>query len=757
MTLRLTDKEAVVLARVAMPDLKPGQHAYRFAPAYSGGWLEVDSYPVPVVVNIDTVSLESGMNCLLNHQLDKPIGGIVKARKVDKGGLKAIEATAVIGNTPASKEFFDLESAEITFRPSIGLYRTNRFRETQYKHGETFQANGRTFTGPGILIDHGIISEISQVILGGDLEAKAALIAQIRSKKTMTFDEWLLAEKEMSPEDFAALPEEEQAALQAEYDALDASAKPIKAEVDGFTDDEAFYTWLATKEITPEQYQAMDDNAKAALQEEYMAAQASVKEPTVQAKSKTQPKPAPAVTNENIPALQAMFGKNETFLREAISKNWNPVTANKIYEARMNSNKQKEALTAQVKTGRNVATQNVNDVFLAGFARTFGLSDENIIKKLFKGDQSRAEPALKASAKQFTQGCYYSDLCLEALGSKERRLNTSLYRAAMQQSLEYRNRGMYNPALKASIGFSTIDAAAIIERVHQSFLEQEYENVEFVAERIGRIKEVQDFTKIETYTPTLLGRINRITESGEIPNLSFTIEKQEAKAEPYGGILGVPEQFYINDDLGWFNNLMSRIAKEAAYSYEYDFFLFLRRMMSGLVNASDGTAFFSAGHGNVLNGAGSSFSTLGLQNAEMAFMTARNRNGAYVMVNAQNLIIPPALKPAATLIYESDRITAPNTEGDRQIYGGKYAPIWSPLLGSANSSEGGLASNTAWLLTAAPNVLSFIDILNVRGFRAPIVESSTMDLAVWGTKFRVIYAYGFAAGDTRAAVLSLGT
>ncbi|MCL2622765.1 MAG: hypothetical protein FWD31_03770 [Planctomycetaceae bacterium] len=194
--IRFTDKMALQ-ARIALPELKDGQHAYKFIPAYSGGVLEVDSYPLPVVVNIETVELEAGMNCLLDHQLDKPLGGIVKAKKSNRGGIWSVEATAVIGNTPASREFFALESAGVTQRPSIGLYRTNRFKETQYKHGESFQANGRTFTGPAILIDHGIISEISQVIIGGDIEAKAALIAQVRSKNTMSFSEWLLQEKSM--------------------------------------------------------------------------------------------------------------------------------------------------------------------------------------------------------------------------------------------------------------------------------------------------------------------------------------------------------------------------------------------------------------------------------------------------------------------------------------------------------------------------------------------------------------------------------
>lgn len=757
--LFLIDQEAVIEARIATPDLKPGQHAYRLAPAYSGGDLEVDSYPVPVVVNIDTVEIEEGMNCLLNHNFDAPLGGITNIKKTNKNGRQSINAVAVIGNTEASKKFFELESANITFRPSIGLYRTHRFKETKYEPGETFQANGREFVGPRILIDYGIISEISKVIIGGDLEAKSVLIAQISGGKDMNFEEWLQSEKNMTVEEFNALSEEEQSAIKAEFEEKQGGEPAVEANLDGFVEDEDFYNWLNNdqgKEITIEDYQALDEDSKLELQAEYIASQNGAEPVATAGLKKSLVKVSASDESGRVVALNAMFGASPSFLRKAVANGWSPQTANRIFEAKKNKFQQKKVLGAAVKTGINTSRENRGDVLLAAFGRTFGLSEDMIDKKLFQGDKSRCEPALKAAMSQFKQGCYYSDICLEAIGSRDRRFTDEHFQAAMYKSRENRLKMMANPALQASLGFSTIDASAIIDRVHQAYVEQTYELQEFVADMISKTVEVDDFTKIESYRPTLLGRIQRMADSGEIKNLSFTIEKTEAQAAPMAGILSVPEIHYINDDLGLFNDLMSQIATNAAIAYEDDFFRFLREMMSGLVMAADGNAFFSAARGNILFGASSSFSTTGLRGAIKAFKSARDKNGAPVLSVPKNLIVPAALEYDAMVIYESTRTNMVNAEGDAQPYGGRFAPLSSPFLGSDNAGDTGLTSDKAWLLTADPNAIPFVKNLKVRGFSTPRVESSTMDLAVWGTKMRVIFPYGRTVGDTRGAVLSLG-
>ncbi|MCL2622766.1 MAG: Mu-like prophage major head subunit gpT family protein [Planctomycetaceae bacterium] len=520
-------------------------------------------------------------------------------------------------------------------------------------------------------------------------------------------------------------------------------------------DDEAFYAWLTTKEITPEDYQAMDDAGKTALQEEYLAMQASSKS-VVQAAIKTA-----ELSKENqteivrIRALEAGFKHSPEFLAEALDKKWSFNTARKILTARLKSTNQQKALNAQVKTGKPMKEEMKGDVFLAGFGREFGLTDKNIVDKLFYGQKHRAEPALEAAARQFRQGCGYAELFLSSINSHDRKLDSYHMEQSHEQSRQNRLKSK-NPALTASLGFSTIDAQAIIDHVHQTYVEQQYELAEFTAENIGTIREVSDFTKIEMFKPTLLGRIKQIADSGEIPHMSFTIEARTAQSKPLGGILAVPETYYINDDIGLFKDTMNMLAQEAAIAYENDFFEYLRLMMNNTIMAADGQSFFSTARNNYLTGAQSSFSTLGLSNARLQFSKMKNKNDAPILVNPTNLIVPPALEPKAQLIFQSNRTNEGGNEGEAQIYGGKYNPITSPFLGTGMTGNPGMISDTAWLLTAAQNALALIYILKVRGFGSPRLESSTMDISVWGTKYRVLFPYGFAVGDPNAAVLSTG-
>lgn len=578
----------------------------------------------------------------------------------------------------------------------------------------------------------------------------------------MTFEEFLKSTKEMSQADFDGLSQEEQDAIRAEFDALE-DEPAIEADGDSFVDDEAFYAWLASQDVTVEQYTEMSDDEKAALQAEYAASgQASSPVVTANLGKPTRKRAAPvsnSAESTRIVALQAMFGQHPDFLRDAIAKGWSTNNANAIFKARKGKQTMKrKALQANIGVGqsRGGIGRNQSDIMTAAFAKTFGLTEDNICKKMFNGDKTRTDAALTAAAGQFRMGCGYSDLILTALDSRDRKLTSDHLKAVAYQSSQNAVNRILKPALQASLGFSTVDATAIIDFTHQAFVEQEYESVEFIADTIAKVVEVEDTTKLEMYRSTILGRLQEIANSGEIKNLSFTVEKTEAHAKPMGGVFSLSEEYILNDSIGIFNGLMSDIAINAAQSYEDDVLAYVREMMAGDVLASDGQPFFSVARGNLLTGAASQLNTNGLSAALRAFRGARDLNGKPVSVSPKNLIIPPALEWIASVIYSSTETNAVDNNGNAQVYKGKFLPVTSPLLGTGNEGHVGLISDLAWLLAADPQRIPFVKALKVRGFSTPRVVSSTMDLSVWGTKYQVIYPYGVASGDTRGAVLMTG-
>lgn len=579
--------------------------------------------------------------------------------------------------------------------------------------------------------------------------------------RTDEFYAWLLATKEMTREDFDALTEEEKAALDVEFGAIEAELDDEGSpDVIGditVEDSEEFFGWLgAVYELNEEAFLALPIEEQQAYRDEYELSKAEP-EP-VQAKGKKFPKRDSSGEIVRCNQIKAAFGDDPAFCRRAIAAGWNVKRAVKIFDAQVKAKRQRRS-NVPVTAGSSgpMGGGNKRDIAVVSLARTFGITDDRVCDKFFGKDKRRFESAVKAA---ISRGCYdggYSlnDLYLDAINSTARKLTEPLLNEARLVAFRNRQSVAGRPgAVKASLGFSTIDGDEVLTGVMQAYLEERWAAYELQYPQVAKEREVANFRDIEGYRTTLMGRIGQIAANGQIPMLGLDIEKTVSKALPQGATFAVPKMHYIDDDIGLFQDIADQIADVSWQSLESDVFEMLRLMMAGEVNASDGLPFFSVDRGNMITGATSSLSVTGLGLVKAAFAKLRNKNGQPIAFKPDRLVVPPALEDIAERIYTSTESMAPDPNGSRQVYYNQYRPVSTPYLGSSNDT--GNISDLAWVLMLDPERFPVIAVQKLRGYTTPVIEQSDMDLAVWGTKFRTLFPYGVTPGFPEAAVLATG-
>ncbi len=205
-----------------------------FRPLYSGGECDVDGFDYPTVVDIDSLVIEDDCPALIQHDPAMVVGKHRNICKKNTNGLLSVDSDADVHGTVYAKALLEYIDEDIHKpEPSIGVDRIRSYNTIFHPAGTTAQVNGRTFQGPIYVIYQGHMTEGSFVTLRGDYGAKS-LLASLKlfnkGEKVMTFEEFL-ASKNITQEQFDAMTPEEQAALKAEFEA-DGSGGEVDASLD---------------------------------------------------------------------------------------------------------------------------------------------------------------------------------------------------------------------------------------------------------------------------------------------------------------------------------------------------------------------------------------------------------------------------------------------------------------------------------------------------------------------------------------------
>lgn len=205
---------------------KAGEGPRRFSTCvYTGGIMTPDlnvasGYKGPVVVEVNGIKFDAVTPVHRDHDPKRPVAHTTNVT-CDGKQLSASGAFSI--DNADSREIIQGTDNGFPWRPSVGL---KLLQWRMVREGETCHANGRTFVGPLLLVTDSSLTEIGLVTTPGDGEVDPIILATngARSSATsegtheMGFEEYV---KSLGL-DVATLSPEAVAALQAQFDAMNA-------------------------------------------------------------------------------------------------------------------------------------------------------------------------------------------------------------------------------------------------------------------------------------------------------------------------------------------------------------------------------------------------------------------------------------------------------------------------------------------------------------------------------------------------------
>lgn len=273
---------------------------------------------------------------------------------------------------------------------------------------------------------------------------------------------------------------------------------------------------------------------------------------------------------------------------------------------------------------------------------------------------------------------------------------------------------------------STSDFPRILEGAIGNAVARRMEQVQPALLRASHLIQANDYHAGALLGLSASGIPQEIGETGEIKHVTID-EIGEAKPVPrdFGSMFTISQKAIINDDLGLFDQIASRMV---AGSTER-----LRRVLlepllanSGLGHQmNDGLPVFHADHRN-LAASGAALSIASLSEARIALRSQRGSQGELYGYEPFALVVPPQLETLAQQIVAE--ITAA-TVSEVNPFAGKLEII----------VEAGLTDPNAWYLIADPSKHDGHAHAFLEGRNAPDVQSKE-GWNTLGLEFRLVWA-----------------
>jgi hypothetical protein len=285
----------------------------------------------------------------------------------------------------------------------------------------------------------------------------------------------------------------------------------------------------------------------------------------------------------------------------------------------------------------------------------------------------------------------------------------------------------------------------ILSNVANKVLLDGFNSVEQVWRSISRVRPVNDFKVSKSYRLTDNLEYEELPPGGTIKSGQVSEDGYSVQARTYARMFSLDRTAIINDDLGAFDDLRTRLGRGAAVALNK---IFWKTFL-------DNSAFFTSARGNLLTGALTDDPN-SLSEAVATFSALADAGGAPLGVQPSILLVPPALAPTARRLFASAEVR--NTTSDSQyvtanVYQGMFAPVASAYLSSAAIPG---HSSTAWWLCADPRVLPVMEVAFLGGKEMPTVESADVVYDQLGIQFRGYHDFGCSLAEWRGGVKSTG-
>lgn len=269
-----------------------------------------------------------------------------------------------------------------------------------------------------------------------------------------------------------------------------------------------------------------------------------------------------------------------------------------------------------------------------------------------------------------------------------------------------------------------------------------YQAAQTPLKQLGRQVSLSNFKASTAIRLGEMGRLEELTESGEITATSRAESGESMNLKTYARRLDVSRRLMIDDDLGMLGDMTAAFG-EAAAQTEADV---LVDLITGNPNLSDGAAVFSTARGNE-DGTGISLDDAGaasaLSEARLHFRQLKGLDGeTLISVPPKFILAGPESETAAEALLSSIYAA---TVADVNVFASKFSLLIEPRT-----------SGKAWYLFSDPARLAAIRygyLSSAQGVQIQRQESwNTL-----GMSFRAFLDFGAGWLDWRAAYLNPGS
>lgn len=290
---------------------------------------------------------------------------------------------------------------------------------------------------------------------------------------------------------------------------------------------------------------------------------------------------------------------------------------------------------------------------------------------------------------------------------------------------------------------STSDFPVLLEGTINRTLQAAYALAPDTWKQFCAVGSVNDFRANARVRQGTFGRLDRVNEAGEFTNKPIPDGEQETiTAATFGNIIAITRQAIINDDLGAFTSLASRLGRAAGLSIEADVYALLALNTELGPDMADGDPLFDANHDNL--GTDSTISVAGLDADRVVMASQMDPEGnEFLDIKAKVLLVALGLEGTARILNQSEFDPADGVTPNR-IRGMFPVIVGSPRI-----------SGTRRYIFADPMDTPTLEVAFLDGNQTPFLESQE-GWRIDGTEWKVRLDYACGAVDWRGAVTNDG-
>ena len=696
---------------IASADGAKGPRAFAVK-AYTGGELRVPKYDLPIIVDLDGMTMAKSIVANLHHKTENLVGHATEV--VKEGGQLSLRGS-VSATGASAQEFTANHDNGFPWQASIEAKPT---KVVEIQAGKSVTVNGREFVGPVLVARKSKLFGVAFVPRGADENTSVTIAASAADSwkgNLMKFTEWVEAMGLVVDE----LSEKQTAALQTRFD----------AEIKAAAKDDDKHAIIASPEFD------LDDIKAAAL--EFTASLEAI-----QAEHEFEVNDKKKLAEIKAGAFKSARDLKATALKER----W-PTAKYEVESIKAASKFELELVKAKAPVGPAIHSRSHDSspaVIEAALCMSLGMPN---VEKEYD------EKTLDTAHRQYRNIGLQQFLILAAAeNGYQFRPGEHVHQGNLRSVLAHAL-----PDIKADGASTEGLSSTILSNIANKELLIGYMQEDQSWGQICARKSVRDFKLVTSYRMLDNMEYEQLGPNGEIKHGTVGVESYTRQANTYAKMFALTRTDIINDDLGAFDDLRTRIGLGAAKKFSTLFW-------TTFLNNS---TFFTAARGNYITGATTTLLTdgVGLELALLSFRKLTSpaadgskKLGTVIGGRPEILLVPPELEFNSERLYQSTNVVAAGgssgaTVPNQNIHGNKYRPVVCPWLSDTNIANN---SSTAWYLLRAPTVYPAIVASFLNGQESPTVESALADFDSLGVQFRGYHDFGVDLAEYVSWIKSKG-